>query len=263
VIGEWSLPAVALTEDSVTCPFDGALASGEYDLSVQVYRESSEVPNLNWCSSSQGGTAKLPGRFVSLTVTPDCVDSDGDLLCDVDDNCPNSPNPTQDDLDADGAGDACDDDDDGDGVPDLLDNCPAIVNAAQQDSDWDGWGDACDDQFDNTAVVEALEDTAMVAAQLALSADVPGAGGLIAMLFGSGSVTNKVAQAVEDYEAGILSAVDYRLALEDALAQLEAFDATVQALMRSRRLDDATGLELMALSTTIREQILALLDNIA
>jgi hypothetical protein len=37
-----------------------------------------------------------------------CVDSDGDGVCDADDNCPLTPNPDQADSDGDGIGDACD-----------------------------------------------------------------------------------------------------------------------------------------------------------
>jgi hypothetical protein len=36
-------------------------------------------------------------------------DTDGDLVCDADDDCPFVPNPDQDDLDGDGRGDPCDD----------------------------------------------------------------------------------------------------------------------------------------------------------
>ena len=45
-------------------------------------------------------------------------DTDGDGTPDAFDNCPDDPNPTQDDLDMDGDGDVCDLDDDSDGLPD-------------------------------------------------------------------------------------------------------------------------------------------------
>ena len=54
------------------------------------------------------------------------VDSDGDGIPDVDDNCPNVANPDQADMDDNGVGDACEPgtDDDGDGVPNDIDECP-------------------------------------------------------------------------------------------------------------------------------------------
>ncbi|HWL32356.1 MAG TPA: thrombospondin type 3 repeat-containing protein [Gaiellaceae bacterium] len=81
-------------------------------------------------------------------------DSDGDGVQDVDDNCPDTPNPGQADADGDGVGDACDDSD-GDGVFDDTDNCRTTANPGQADVDGDGIGDACDDSdgdgvFDDT-----------------------------------------------------------------------------------------------------------------
>lgn len=88
-------------------------------------------------------------------------DPDGDGVYDPDDNCPNVPNPGQDDADGDDTGDACTDDDDGDGVTDFLDNCPSVANDDQLDEDGDSFGDACDvedvdgdgiDDFDDNCV---------------------------------------------------------------------------------------------------------------
>ena len=59
-----------------------------------------------------------------------CVDSDGDGVCDADDNCPINANPDQADSDQDGVGDACD-------------NCVSTPNAGQEDTDNNGIGDAC------------------------------------------------------------------------------------------------------------------------
>jgi RHS repeat-associated protein len=71
-------------------------------------------------------------------------DADGDGILDAVDNCPGEPNPDQEDLDGDRAGDACDLDDDADSIPDALDNCSLVPNPGQEDLDGDGLGDACD-----------------------------------------------------------------------------------------------------------------------
>ncbi len=78
-------------------------------------------------------------------------DSDGDSHPDGLDNCPDTANPDQEDHDADGLGDRCDEDFemipgdmDGDGTGNEVDNCDNIANAAQEDADGDGIGDACD-----------------------------------------------------------------------------------------------------------------------
>ncbi|MEZ4319043.1 MAG: lysyl oxidase family protein [Myxococcota bacterium] len=73
-------------------------------------------------------------------------DADRDGIADQYDNCVNDANTAQEDGDADGIGDLCDDftDRDGDGTADEDDTCPLIPNAQQSDQDGDGLGDACD-----------------------------------------------------------------------------------------------------------------------
>jgi hypothetical protein len=75
----------------------------------------------------------------------DCVDTDGDGVCDDVDNCPTVANPRQEDANGNGIGDACEPvDTDGDGIDDSIDNCPTVKNPGQEDSDGDGVGDLCD-----------------------------------------------------------------------------------------------------------------------
>jgi Thrombospondin type 3 repeat len=112
--------------------------------------------------------------FVNACPVLPGIDPDGDGIG-VCDNCPGVFNPSQDDSDFDGVGDACDPctdtdadgfgnpgfpnacavdlcsfvpgpnlDPDGDGRATECDNCPAVANPTQADGDFDGTGDACD-----------------------------------------------------------------------------------------------------------------------
>jgi hypothetical protein len=58
-------------------------------------------------------------------------DADGDGICAVEDNCPNTSSLNLADADADGVGDVCD-------------NCELVPNPLQEDVDFDGTGDVCD-----------------------------------------------------------------------------------------------------------------------
>jgi Thrombospondin type 3 repeat len=101
------------------------------------------------CNDSDGDGVCDADDNCPATANPNQADADGDGVGDVCDNCPEVANPGQEDSDGDGIGDACEDipcdDTDGDGVCDLVDNCPDVANPGQEDSDGDGIGDACDE----------------------------------------------------------------------------------------------------------------------
>ena len=109
------------------------------------------------------------------TPNPDQANLDGDALgdlCDGDDdndgagdngdNCPRHANADQADLDHDGRGDGCDDDDDDDGRLDPADNCPRNPNPTQLDTDGDTAGDACDPDDDNDGALDVNDNCPIV-----------------------------------------------------------------------------------------------------
>ena len=91
-------------------------------------------------------------------------DRDDDGVPDPSDNCPDVPNPGQEDSDNNNVGDVCDPDDrdrDDDGVDDDADNCPDHFNPSQVDSDNDGLGDTCDPypfDSDNDGVNDGVDN---------------------------------------------------------------------------------------------------------
>jgi subtilisin family serine protease len=85
-------------------------------------------------------------------------DRDNDGIVDSQDNCPDTYNSNQKNLDSDNMGDACDPDDDNDGDPDGNDNCKTTYNPNQIDWDDDGKGDACDPDDDNDGRADAVDN---------------------------------------------------------------------------------------------------------
>ena len=86
-----------------------------------------------------------------------CDDFDKDGIIDIEDNCPDVSNADQADMDGDGIGDVCDDDMDGDGIANSADNCPDVSNSDQTDLDGDGIGDFCDDDRDGDGKLNSLD----------------------------------------------------------------------------------------------------------
>ena len=91
------------------------------------------------------------------------ADTDGDGLADVSDNCPNTPNAGQDNLDQDSLGDACDSDDDNDSVADISDACPLGLTDWTSNPTTDHDGDGCDDidedyDDDNDQILDFRDD---------------------------------------------------------------------------------------------------------
>ena len=100
------------------------------------------VSGVNSCINGEGTLgSKNPGFSGSPAERPNnnpcpspipAPDDDTDLVYNINDNCPLTYNPQQEDQDKDGVGNLCD-------------NCFAIANPDQVDADQDGLGDVCQD----------------------------------------------------------------------------------------------------------------------
>jgi len=109
-----------------------------------------------------GASQNRPGPWVfevdNMCLSPNGLpDADDDGIADDDDNCPNTPNANQNDIDGDLIGDACDDDIDGDGILNDVDNCPFDYNPSQSDFDGDFIGDVCDQDLDGDGVLDVVD----------------------------------------------------------------------------------------------------------
>jgi len=171
---------------------------------------------MDWFSAiaEDGFTESEACWFYGMTLCGDptlaiIYDHDYDGIPDAIDNCPLTYNPTQEDTDSDGLGDACDtctdtdgdgfgdpgfavntcnedncpnvynpnqENSDGDSLGDACDNCPYIANPGQENNDGDEYGDACDDDDDNDGVLDVVDNCPMAANPLQEDYDGDGVG---------------------------------------------------------------------------------------
>lgn len=135
----------------LTLDFDVTGAEGQFEFDTACFAQpnSYSIFMVDYYFQDHGPHGTGEATFTKGVITiADDVDNDG-VLCDVD-NCPETWNPYQEDMNNNGIGDVCDDQD-GDGVYDADDNCPVDWNQTQANSDNDEHGDACDNcpQIDN------------------------------------------------------------------------------------------------------------------
>ena len=83
----------------------------------------------------------ITSRALAVPIEPPGeLDTDGDGVPNLDDNCPLRSNPEQEDFDEDGLGDACDPDDDDDGLSDAQEEQEG-TDPLDPDTDDDGVSD--------------------------------------------------------------------------------------------------------------------------
>lgn len=123
-------------------PFTGTFVP-DGDLSTLYGGLSGGDWTLNVSDNASFDTGTIDNWSIEICGIPQ-PDADGDTIPDSSDNCPNTANADQSDIDGDGIGDICDDDIDNDTILNADDNCPEIANTDQADGNGNGIGDVCD-----------------------------------------------------------------------------------------------------------------------
>ena len=166
-----ALPSVALTWVAVTGATSYTVETAT-DIGFTVNTTSNVVTIPTYDFGGLIGATQYFWRVLTTNICGDSVyssiynftavsDTDNDGILDDVDNCVNTPNPDQADIDGNGIGDVCQDTD-GDGVLDINDNCPTEANTDQADVDGNGIGDACQDT-DSDGVLDINDNCPLTA----------------------------------------------------------------------------------------------------
>lgn len=158
-------------------------------------------------------------------------------------------NPEQEDLDEDGFGDVCDEDDDDDKVPDSKDNCPINSNSDQSDSDCDGIGDACDQYYGSDTVVSEIKYKVNESINIITSLPrLPGDKGMINKLQ---NIVKIVGNAVTSYQEETITHDEYIVQLFEATDLLTGFDNQLEAKADNKQIPQDKADLLKSLSVQI------------
>lgn len=187
----------------------------------------------------------------SILTVPAAIDSDGDGVPDITDNCPSNVNPDQGDNDNDGLGDVCDTDDDNDGIDDTADNCPIDVNFDQLDDDFDGLGNACDAFFNNDTAADNVQTNVSIAVAEITFSNAPGGNGMIKKLTGKKGVIARISGAVSDYDSEFIDLESYIAELESAISMLKAFDNQINAKVTNGQIGEPQATNILDASAAI------------
>ena len=160
-LGWWNVSGVEYANKTISRSVEAIHDSDGW----MVYAISGSVASNSSASISYYPNANSGYSYDGFTVNLSDVDDDG--VEDIVDNCKNTQNPDQSDLDSDSIGDVCDEDIDGDDITNSVpydgtgeDECPFEVASSSQDSDQDGCIDNLDQ--DGDGILDANDNCILV-----------------------------------------------------------------------------------------------------